>query len=102
MERNSSGDVVNGTSISFPDLKHDIDIIVVYSVAYSLIFLFALLGNLTVIAVVVRHRWMHTKTNFFIVNLAVADLLVALVVMPINTMINIFLGKSVDTIILLT
>lgn len=91
MERNSSGDVVNGTSISFPDLKHDIDIIVVYSVAYSLIFLFALLGNLTVIVVVVRHRWMHTKTNFFIVNLAVADLLVALVVMPINTMINIFL-----------
>lgn len=93
MERNTSGDVVyvNGTSISFPDLKHDIDIIVLYSVAYSLIFLFALLGNLTVIVVVVRHRWMHTKTNFFIVNLAVADLLVALVVMPINTMINIFL-----------
>ena len=91
MESNISSDDVNVSS--FPMLKHDIEVIFIYSVAYSLIFLFAFLGNLTVIFVVVRHRWMHTKTNFFIVNLAVADLLVALVVMPINLMINIFFGK---------
>ncbi|XP_062596070.1 neuropeptide SIFamide receptor-like [Saccostrea cucullata] len=89
MERNSSSDSLN---VSFTrELKHELEVVIIYSVAYALIFLFALFGNLTVIIVVIRHRWMHTKTNFFIVNLACADLLVAIVVMPINTMINIFI-----------
>jgi hypothetical protein len=31
--------------------------------------MFALFGNLVVIAVVSKYKWMHTVTNFFIVNL---------------------------------
>ncbi|KAL1454834.1 hypothetical protein WDU94_008967 [Cyamophila willieti] len=39
-------------------------------------------GNILVIASVYRERTLQTATNYFIVSLALADLLVAVVVMP--------------------
>ncbi|GFN73776.1 melatonin-related receptor-like isoform x4 [Plakobranchus ocellatus] len=52
--------------------------------------LVAVIGNLMVLAVIIRHRGMRTRTNLFLVNLAAADLLVGLLVMPfsITTMIS--------------
>ncbi|XP_071964357.1 trissin receptor-like [Antedon mediterranea] len=48
-----------------------------------LIFVFGLTGNILVILVVLRNRSMKTTTNFFLVNLAICDLLVTvLVVIP--------------------
>lgn len=41
-----------------------------------------LFGNVLVILSVVRERTLQSVTNYFIVSLAVADLLVAVVVMP--------------------
>ncbi|XP_041981592.1 dopamine D2-like receptor [Aricia agestis] len=43
---------------------------------------FTLFGNVLVIMSVVRERTLQTVTNYFIVSLALADLLVAVVVMP--------------------
>ena len=44
--------------------------------AYSVLIVTSLVGNLAVMLVVWRERHMRTPTNFFIVNLAVCDLMV--------------------------
>uniref|UniRef100_A0A3B4AE44 Neuropeptide Y receptor type 2 n=1 Tax=Periophthalmus magnuspinnatus TaxID=409849 RepID=A0A3B4AE44_9GOBI len=50
--------------------------------AYSLIILLGLLGNALVIYMIVRYKNMRTVTNFFIANLALADLLVDTFCLP--------------------
>lgn len=82
-------------SMASSDYKHPPEIITIYIIAYCIAFLFALFGNVIVIAVVFRYRWMHTVTNFFIVNLAIADILVALFCIPITLLTHIFVGKTI-------
>ncbi|KAL4239253.1 alpha1-adrenergic receptor [Mactra antiquata] len=50
--------------------------IVLKSYLYAMIIFFSLVGNLLIIVVVLRHKSMRTTTNYYIVNLAVADILV--------------------------
>ncbi|WAR18826.1 NPFF2-like protein, partial [Mya arenaria] len=52
--------------------------------AYVLVATLALLGNLLVIWTVWRNSHMQTVTNYYIVNLAISDLLVAALVMPLK------------------
>ena len=49
---------------------------------YVLIFIVGVFGNLLVIYVINRNPDMKTPTNYFLVNLSIADLLVILVCMP--------------------
>ncbi|XP_023290278.1 dopamine receptor 2 [Orussus abietinus] len=51
------------------------------------LFLFSvatIFGNLLVIVAVIRERYLHSATNYFVTSLAFADCLVGLVVMPVS------------------
>lgn len=83
----------NATAL--PDLmyRHSTPIILIYCIAYLVVFVVGLVGNCFVIAVVYRSPRMRTVTNFFIVNLAVADILVIVFCLPATLMSNIFVRK---------
>nr|XP_034377803.1 neuromedin-U receptor 1 [Arvicanthis niloticus] len=53
-------------------------------VMYLLIFVVGTLGNGLTCTVILRHKTMHTPTNFYLFSLAVSDLLVLLVGLPLE------------------
>ena len=55
-----------------------------FIVLYVIIVVLSVVGNFMVIWTIARNRHMRTVTNYYILNLAVADFLVALVVMPLK------------------
>lgn len=55
-----------------------------YGTWLSISMILAVFGNLMVIAVVWRHRGMRTRTNMFLVSLAVADFLVGFLLCPFS------------------
>lgn len=57
---------------------------VVSALCMALIIVCAVLGNLLVVVSVVRVRRLRVITNYFVVSLAIADILVAIMVMPFN------------------
>ena len=57
-------------------------ILLLLSTCYGLISLVAIFGNLLVIVVVTCTRSMHNVTNFYIANLASADVIIALFCIP--------------------
>ncbi|XP_017057221.1 neuropeptide SIFamide receptor [Drosophila ficusphila] len=73
-----------------PLYRHSLAMSVVYCVAYIVVFLVGLVGNSFVIAVVLRAPRMRTVTNYFIVNLAIADILVIVFCLPATLIGNIF------------
>ncbi|XP_044757383.1 neuropeptide SIFamide receptor-like [Coccinella septempunctata] len=84
---------LNTTESPFiPELmyRHSLAMTIVYCIAYFIVFAIGLVGNFFVIAVVFRSPRMRTVTNFFIVNLAVADILVIVFCLPATLMSNIF------------
>ena len=83
----------NMTYEQYDVIKQPFYMIVIYSVVYGLVFIFALLGNILVMVVVSRNKSMHNATNYFIVNLAIADILVALFCVPITLLGNIYSGE---------
>ncbi|XP_007941837.1 neuromedin-U receptor 2 [Orycteropus afer afer] len=54
------------------------------TVVYSLIFVVGVFGNLLVCLVILRHQTMKTPTNYYLFSLAVSDLLVLLLGMPLE------------------
>lgn len=49
---------------------------------YAIIFVLALVGNLLIIITLIQNKRMRTVTNVFLLNLAISDMLLALVCMP--------------------
>lgn len=80
---------------AIPLVKQPAYLIAVYSVAYGLVFLAGLIGNGFVIAVIYKDPSMRNVTNYFILNLAVADILVTFLCVPITLLTNIFTGKDI-------
>ncbi|KAL4640872.1 substance-K receptor [Arapaima gigas] len=58
--------------------------VALWAVAYALIVVVSVIGNVTVIWIILAHRRMRTVTNYFIVNLAFSDVSMA----SFNTVFN--------------
>ncbi|KAH7981367.1 hypothetical protein HPB49_023391 [Dermacentor silvarum] len=73
---------LNNTSDDDELYQVPVEIIVLLSFCYGLISLVAVAGNSMVLWIVATSRRMHTVTNFFIANLAVADIIIGLFSIP--------------------
>uniref|UniRef100_T1IVP4 G-protein coupled receptors family 1 profile domain-containing protein n=1 Tax=Strigamia maritima TaxID=126957 RepID=T1IVP4_STRMM len=71
----------NATDIKSP---YPASVVVPMSVILTVVIIVAFTGNGMVILTVIRHARMRTRTNMFITNLAVSDMLTALFDMPIS------------------
>jgi hypothetical protein len=76
-----------------PFLKQPTHLVVLYVVAYCVVFLLGLIGNSLVMAVIIKDPEMRNVTNYFILNMAVADMLVTLLCVPTILLANIITGK---------
>ena len=68
-------------------------IIVLKSAVMCFIIIAALFGNLLVMVSVMRHRKLRVITNYFVVSLALADMLVAIWAMCFNASVELTNGK---------
>jgi hypothetical protein len=75
---NGSGSAAELTKTLIPE-KYQV---ILLSFAYGIISLLAVVGNSCIIYIVLRNRRMHSVTNYFICNLALADCLVAFFAVP--------------------
>lgn len=75
-------------------LRYSPAVSTVFFLAYTLIFILGIIGNCFVVAVVVRSPRMRTVTNYFIVNLALADILVLIFCLPATLLGNLLIRKS--------
>lgn len=76
-----------------PFYQHSLAVASVIILAYVLIFLLCMLGNILVCFIVLKNRQMRTVTNIFILNLAISDLLVGILCLPITLVDNLITGK---------
>ena len=78
-------DEVTASPASLPFIRHSsVTVAIVKAVLFFIFCLIIVLGNMLVCAAVVKFRRLQRVTNYFIVSLAVADMLVGLVVMPFS------------------
>ena len=76
-------------------LKQPAHMVVILTLAYMLVFVLAVVNNSLVACVICRNPQMRTITNYFLCNLAVADITVSFLVLPFTPLSNIFAGESI-------
>nr|XP_053654507.1 neuropeptide F receptor-like [Cherax quadricarinatus] len=88
----SLGSNYSDYELSLDDLlyRHSFNTGALLCISYVIVFILGLVGNCFVIAVVFRTPRMRTPTNYFIVNLAFADVLVIVFCLPATLLSNIF------------
>lgn len=83
-QSSSSGDNCASLSYYYLDLTQSDPVRYTFIVIYVIVIVLSLSGNWMVIWTVIRNKHMRTVTNYYIVNLAVSDFLVAFFVMPLK------------------
>merc|ERR1719427_2197962 len=73
------------------DINQDLDLIIVIltSLILGLMILTTIIGNVFVMAAILLDRHLQSVANYLILSLAVADLLVAILVMPLGAVYEI-------------
>lgn len=66
------------------DLIHDPQVQVLFCLLYVTIFIVGVFGNVLVCYVVLRNKAMRSVTNLFIMNLALSDILLCLLAVPVT------------------
>lgn len=85
----------------YPTIKQPMYVVVILSLTYGVIFVMSLVGNFLVIAVVFRNKGMRNTTNYFIVNLATADILVAIFCIPMTLLDSIYTGRYLYLVVVI-
>ncbi|KAM8938672.1 alpha-1D adrenergic receptor [Pelodytes ibericus] len=80
---NETEDSVNGTSLVLDLQAMSVGVIL------AVFILFAIVGNIMVILSVACNRQLQTVTNYFIINLAIADLLLSTTVLPFSATLEV-------------
>ena len=62
-----------------------LDTAVAITFVYGFIFLSGIFGNVCTCIVIARNKYMHTATNFYLFNLAIADILLLIIGLPPET-----------------
>jgi hypothetical protein len=78
----SSGELIDTLSDEYADWTQVAIVRNLLIVCYLFIMTLSLLGNTAIVYTVLSNRKMHTVVNYYIVNLAVCDLLVGVFVLP--------------------
>ncbi|XP_054156214.1 neuropeptide SIFamide receptor-like [Oppia nitens] len=71
--------------------RHSSSVSIILCMAYTIVFILGIVGNCCVVIVVVQSPRMRTVTNFFIVNLAFADILVLIFCLPATLISNLLI-----------
>ena len=58
--------------------RKDLFSVVFLTVIYSLIFVTGVVGNLSTCVVIAKNAYMHSVTNYYLLNLAISDMLILL------------------------
>lgn len=80
----------------WPLLKQPVSLVVLLVIAYVTVFIVSLTSNCLVIDVIRRNAKLHSVTNCFLANLAIADVLVTVLVLPVTLLASIFTGSTTD------
>ena len=96
---NCSGNVINCTTLNGTERNDNLSDLIFYvttSVILGLIILITIIGNVFVIAAILLDRNLQHVANYLIISLAVADLMVACLVMPLGAVYEVSFKESVE------
>lgn len=93
LDTNSSINCSNGSQHGATSL--DLRRAVPVGMVLAFFIMFAIVGNILVILAVVCNRHLRIPTNYFIINLAIADLLLGTTVLPVSATLEVR-GRYID------